>query len=124
MKIAYLVNTLPIHPTVTDQIRSLVGRGHEISIISIFPPTQPREEIEPILTQHLVVAAHVRVARTFLLGLATAPGLLFRLIRPYKNGRLPEFTASLSQSIRCMPWSCPGNFISRRHTRSTDRTCC
>ena len=81
MKIAYLVNTLPIHPTVTDQIRSLVGRGHEISIISIFPPTQPREEIEPILTQHLVVAAHVRVARTFLLGLATAPGLLFHLIR-------------------------------------------
>lgn len=81
MKIAYIVNTLPTHPTVTDQIRSLADRGHEIVIISIFPLSHPREELEPVLVRGLVVAAHIHIIRTFLLGLVTAPRLLFRLIR-------------------------------------------
>jgi glycosyltransferase involved in cell wall biosynthesis len=80
MKIAYLVNTLPIHPTVTDQVVSLADRGHDISVFSIFPLTRPPEECDPLLVRGLVVAAHIRIIRTLLLGLVTAPRLLFRLI--------------------------------------------
>ena len=84
MKIAYLVNTFPIHPTVTDQMLSLAGRGHDISVFSIFPPSQPLEECDHVLVRGLVVAAHIHILRVFLLGLVTAPRRLFRLI---KRGR-------------------------------------
>ncbi|MBN1882206.1 MAG: glycosyltransferase family 4 protein [Deltaproteobacteria bacterium] len=84
MKIAYLVNTFPIHPAVTDQMLSLTGRGHDITVFSIFPLSRPLEECDPVLVRGLVVAAHIRIIRTFLLGLVTTPRFLLRLI---KKGR-------------------------------------
>jgi len=81
MKIAYIVNTLPVHPTVTDQIAALTDRGHEIHIFSIFPLSRPREELEPVLTRRLVVAADIHIIAVFLLGLAAAPSSLLGFIR-------------------------------------------
>lgn len=112
MKIAYVVNTLPTHPTVTDQIRTLADRGHEIVIISIFPLSRARGKLDTILTRDLVVAADICVVRTFLLGLVTAPGLLFRLMRrgrPYigvKGSVRAFFLAGVIQKRRITRLHC------------------
>ncbi len=80
MKIAYILNTYPIHSVVEDEIIELLERGHDISIFCIFDLLISRDKINTKIEKRLHEVQKIDYRKVLIKYLLLSPKRLIRFI--------------------------------------------
>ena len=85
MKIAYIINSYPIHVVVEDEMVELIKRNHDISIFCIFDSKISLSKIDEIIKSRLFELGDFIYWQHFLLYLIRKPKKLLRFLSKWRN---------------------------------------